>query len=264
MLCLDNAESCWPTWRPWWRRWRDAAPRLLILATSRERLAVVAEHVHQLAPLPLPSGPDRTTRRSGCSWTGRRAWRRSRRATTWRPSPSCAAGSTACRWPSSSGRRGRRRSASASSPRRSRRARPARRRAAYGRGRHQTLRAVVDASYRLLTPERGARFRAARRLSRTVPARAGADGVRATTGCRPRAIGPLLARLVEQSLVQAGDGRFWLLETLRTYAAERLSEPDAATAAGPACPRRRRPGRASCAGSSGRRPRRSAWPRCPR
>jgi tetratricopeptide (TPR) repeat protein len=33
---------------------------------------------------------------------------------------------------------------------------------------------------------------------------------------------PLLARLVEQSMVQAGGGRFWLLETLRTYAAERL------------------------------------------
>ncbi|MDD7939459.1 hypothetical protein PHK61_13620 [Actinomycetospora lutea] len=32
-----------------------------------------------------------------------------------------------------------------------------------------------------------------------------------------------VARLVEQSLVQAGDGRFWLLETLRTYAQERLA-----------------------------------------
>ena len=39
------------------------------------------------------------------------------------------------------------------------------------------------------------------------------------------AIGPALARLVEQSLVQAVAGRFHLLETLRTYAARRLSEP---------------------------------------
>ena len=40
------------------------------------------------------------------------------------------------------------------------------------------------------------------------------------------AVGPALARLVEQSLVQAVAGRFHLLETLRTYAAERLPEPD--------------------------------------
>jgi len=39
-------------------------------------------------------------------------------------------------------------------------------------------------------------------------------------------VGAVLARLVEQSLVQAVDGRFHLLETLRTYAAERLSEPE--------------------------------------
>ena len=37
------------------------------------------------------------------------------------------------------------------------------------------------------------------------------------------AIGGLLARLVEQSQVQAGQGRFWLLETLRGYAGERLA-----------------------------------------
>ena len=37
------------------------------------------------------------------------------------------------------------------------------------------------------------------------------------------AVAGLVARLVEQSLVQAGRGRFWLLETLRTYALERLA-----------------------------------------
>ena len=36
-----------------------SAPELLVLATSRERLAVAAEHVHVLAPLALPSGPER-------------------------------------------------------------------------------------------------------------------------------------------------------------------------------------------------------------
>ena len=59
------------------------------------------------------------------------------------------------------------------------------------------------------------------------------------------AIGPVLARLVEQSLVQAVDGRFHLLETLRTYAAERLRRAGPRATAGPARPRRRGPDRSS-------------------
>ena len=120
VLCLDNAESVLAELAPVVEALADAAPRLLILATSRERLGVVGEHVHQLAPLPLPSGPDRDNpairlfleRAHG-------AGRRTRRAATSRPSPSCAAGSTGCPWRSSWVRRGRPRSASGTSPRRS-------------------------------------------------------------------------------------------------------------------------------------------------
>ena len=59
LLCLDNAESVLAELAPVVEALADAAPRLLILATSRERLGVAGEHVHQLPPLPLPSGPDR-------------------------------------------------------------------------------------------------------------------------------------------------------------------------------------------------------------
>ena len=59
LLCLDNAESVLAELAPVVEALADSAPRLLILATSRERLGVADEHVHQLPPLPLPSGPDR-------------------------------------------------------------------------------------------------------------------------------------------------------------------------------------------------------------
>ena len=58
LLCLDNAETVLGEVAPLVEALLDHAPRLRILATSRERLAVHTEHVHRLAPLPLPSGPD--------------------------------------------------------------------------------------------------------------------------------------------------------------------------------------------------------------
>ena len=50
------------------------------------------------------------------------------------------------------------------------------------------------------------------------------------------AIGPLLARLVEQSMVQSGNGRFWLLDTLRTYASELIADDELSRLRAPACP----------------------------
>ena len=73
------------------------------------------------------------------------------------------------------------------------------------------------------------------------------------------AVGPVLARLAEQSLVQAVAGRFRLLETLRTYAAERLAD-DELPGCGPGMPATSRIGSPSCSGSSSPRPRRSASP----
>ena len=135
LLCLDNAESVLAELAPVVEALADAAPRLLILATSRERLGVADEHVHQLAPLPLPSGPDRDNPairlflRAGAGTGGRPVGRRPRRHRRAVPPPrraapghraGCGAGARV-RYPGV--RRADRRGA-----------RPARRRAAHRRG----------------------------------------------------------------------------------------------------------------------------------
>ena len=229
VLCLDNAETVLSDLAPLVEALLEAAPHLRILATSRERLAVLSEHVHQLAPLPLPSGaePDNPAIRlfldrapgleQGVSTDTLQAIAELCRRLDGLP---LAIELGASRAPSFGIREftaqiaqeldllaGGRRTAAA---------------------RHQTVRAVVDASYRLLTPDEALVFE---RLAvfpgpfllaqaRTV---LGDDRLPAAS------IGPLLLRLVEQSLVQSGNGRFWLLETLRTYAAELLSGEDAST-----------------------------------
>ena len=204
----------------------DSAPRLLILATSRERLGVADEHVHQLPPLPLPSGPDRDN-------PAIRLFLERAQGLETVPSDDdldaiaelcrrldglpLAIELGAARAPAFGIREfaaqiageldllaGGRRTAAA---------------------RHRTLRAVVDASYRLLTPEQALLFQ--RLAVFPGPFRlAQARTVCADDRLPAAAIGAVLARLVEQSLVQAVAGRFHLLETLRTYAAEHLAEPD--------------------------------------
>jgi predicted ATPase len=54
LLLLDNCEQAAPDIAKLLARWRDAAPQLRFLATSRERLGVVGERVCDLAPLSLP------------------------------------------------------------------------------------------------------------------------------------------------------------------------------------------------------------------
>ncbi|TDC37589.1 tetratricopeptide repeat protein [Micromonospora sp. 15K316] len=86
--------------------------------------------------------------------------------------------------------------------------------------RHQTLRAVVRWSWDLLDePER--------RLARRLSVFAGdADLAAIERICAPLGAEVLdvLTSLVEKSLVEAGDGRFRMLETVRAFAAERLAE----------------------------------------
>ena len=48
-----------------------SAPELVVLVTSRERLALDGECVRMLAPLPLPRARTGPTRRCGCSSSGR-------------------------------------------------------------------------------------------------------------------------------------------------------------------------------------------------
>ncbi|MCW3814047.1 winged helix-turn-helix domain-containing protein [Micromonospora sp. DR5-3] len=86
--------------------------------------------------------------------------------------------------------------------------------------RHQTLRAVVRWSWDLLDePER--------RLARRLSVFAGHADLAAVEGvCAPVGADVLdvLTGLVEKSLVDAADGRFRMLETVRAFAAERLVE----------------------------------------
>ena len=225
LLLLDNAESVLTELAPVVEAVTDAAPHLVILATSRERLGVIDEHVHRLPPLPLPIGPDRTNP------AVRLFLQRAQGLDATPSDDDLTAIAELCRRldglplaielgaarASAFGVRefaahiageldllgGGRRTAAA---------------------RHRTLTAVIDASYRLLESDEAVLFE---RLAvfpgpfRLAQARA----VCADDTLPAAAIGPALARLVEQSLVQAVAGRFHLLETLRTYAARRLSEP---------------------------------------
>ena len=82
--------------------------------------------------------------------------------------------------------------------------------------RHQTLRATIEWSYELLAPEE-------RRLFACLSVFAG--------GCTLDAAGVIvqadvdtMQALVEKSLLRHSDERFWMLETIREYAVERLEE----------------------------------------
>ncbi|MFC9703316.1 ATP-binding protein [Streptomyces sp. NPDC056943] len=89
--------------------------------------------------------------------------------------------------------------------------------------RHRTLRAVVEWSWSLLEPgerELAARFSVFR---------GGATAEAVSRVCGAGA-GPL-ASLVEKSLVEARDGRYRMLETIRAYAAGQLPDEDPAAAA---------------------------------
>lgn len=96
-----------------------------------------------------------------------------------------------------------------------------------GQPRHQTLRALVDWSHDLLSPDERLLFR---RLSVfaggwTLPA---AEDICSGAGIERRSVLTLLAALVDKSLVvvlfRGQETRYGTLETLRQYAAERLEE----------------------------------------
>jgi predicted ATPase/DNA-binding SARP family transcriptional activator len=86
--------------------------------------------------------------------------------------------------------------------------------------RHQTLRAVVEWSWELLDPAEQA---LARRL--TVFA-GGATLVAAERVCALDDVPGVLGDLVDKSLVEAHDGRYRMLETIRVYCAERLADAE--------------------------------------
>lgn len=85
--------------------------------------------------------------------------------------------------------------------------------------RQKTLRATIEWSYDLLSPEEAALF-----------ARLGVFGGGATLEAAEAVAGAdvdTIQALVEKSLLRHTDGRFWMLETIREYALERLGSDDA-------------------------------------
>lgn len=226
VLCLDNAEHLLAAIAPIVEQLVDAAPHLAVLVTSRERLAAGPEHVHLLSPLTLPAGAYRENpavrlfidRAPGLEQGAlsddevavvAEVCRRLDGLPLAIELGAARAATFGVRELSSRlGDRldllgGGRRTAEA---------------------RHRTLRAVVDWSHELLTdPEarlfgRLAVFPSAFSLEQ-------AECVCADGQLPHQVVASLLARLVEQSMVQAGEGRFWLLETLRAYAAEGMDAP---------------------------------------
>ena len=85
--------------------------------------------------------------------------------------------------------------------------------------RQQTLRAAIDWSYELLSREEQELFA---RLS----VFAGGCTLGAAEGVCEASLGTIMS-LVDKSLVRLSDERYWMLETIREYAAERLAEAGA-------------------------------------
>jgi predicted ATPase/DNA-binding SARP family transcriptional activator len=107
--------------------------------------------------------------------------------------------------------------------------------------RHRTLRATIGWSHDLLTPPQQVLFRRLSVFAGPVDVEAAAsvagDGPNSTVELDPAAIDDLLGELVERSMLLVDSGRFGrrfrLLETVREFAAERLSaDGEAALIAG--------------------------------
>ena len=208
-----------------------ACPRLTVLATSREPLGLPAEYTFRLAPLPLP-GASRTTtpahvavRRAssssgppGCARPG------ADRGGAAHSSPTSCAGSTGCRWPSSSPPAGCPRSRCADLHDRLDRSldllgggRPT------GDARHRTLRATVEWSYQLLSPTSGGCSGTCRSSSTastwTPPSGSPPTSAWPATPGRPRPPG----RRLDDRRRLRGRTRYRMLETLRAFGLDRLA-----------------------------------------
>jgi predicted ATPase/DNA-binding winged helix-turn-helix (wHTH) protein len=223
VLCLDNAEHLLDPLALLVERLIDAAPELVVLVTSRERLALDEETVRALSPLPSPQGAD-SANPAVRLFLERAAGLEPEELTVddiGLIAEACrrldglplaielgAARAATFGLGELTHRLGERLDLLAGGRRTADR-------------RHRTLRTVVDWSHELLTEDearlfaRLAVFPGAFSLDQ-------AESVCVDGHVARAAMAPLLARLVDQSLVQAGRGRFWLLETLRAYASERL------------------------------------------
>ena len=106
--CSTTASTCWTRSPRWSRRSRSGAPRVDLLATSREALRVDGEQVLPVAPLAGGAGGGAAGRPDPGARPGRRRRRRRGRAgTDLRPARRAAAGPGAGRGPGAGARAGR-------------------------------------------------------------------------------------------------------------------------------------------------------------
>ncbi|OPG11605.1 BTAD domain-containing putative transcriptional regulator [Microbispora sp. GKU 823] len=209
LLVLDNCEHLIEETAALAARLLAACPRLRVLATSREPLGVIGEHLHQVRPLDGDAAVRLFTDRARAVWRGFAADpRRVRRICAALDDLPLAIELAAARLRALDlgeleGRLNDRLGVAA------RGSRPA-------DGRHRTLRSVVAWSWDLLTePER----RAARRFT-VFAGSATAESARRVCGTDAET----LESLVDKSLLEVSHGRYRMLETIRAYGAERLDE----------------------------------------
>jgi predicted ATPase/DNA-binding SARP family transcriptional activator len=236
LLVLDNCEHVLDAVAPLVDRLVRGCPRLVVLATSRERLAVAGEHVWPVPPLPVPgeaatldldalaavpsvrlfcdraAAVDPAFRLAGAAPSA--VARICRRLDGLPLAIELAAARVGALRPVDlEARLGARFGVLTAGPR-------------DDTGRHRTLRATIDWSYGLLEPAEARMFD---RLS-VFPGAfdlAAAEGLR-LPGEPPEETAALVAALVDKSMLTAEPGgdsvtRFRLLETLREYGAERLA-----------------------------------------
>lgn len=233
LLLLDNCEHVLSPVADLVEQLATGCPRLSVLATSRERLAVAGEHVWLVPPLAVP-GPASSAKDLGrvpsVRLFGDRAAAADPTFDLDEHGPSvaricrqldgaplaielAAARIRALAPAELADRLGNRFGVLTGGPR-------------GGTGRHRTLRATVDWSYELLEPAEALLFD---RLSVFAGGfdLAAAEDVCAGDGLAPGQLAGLIGALVDKSMVLAEHGatssRFRLLETLREYGAERLA-----------------------------------------
>jgi len=230
LLVLDNAEHVLDPVAELAERLVAEAPDLVLLVTSRERLALDHEAVRALQPLPVPVGADATSPSVRLFLARAGGLPELAGDHDHGDDDGVALVAELCRRLDGlplAIELGAARAASLGLPALAERLGDRLDLLGGGRRtadrRHRTLRAVLEWSHELLSPAEAVLFR---RLG-VFPAGftlAQVEAVCAEGDLPERAVPALLARLVEQSLVLRGpDDRFGLLETLRAYAVELLA-----------------------------------------
>ncbi|MEU3404529.1 BTAD domain-containing putative transcriptional regulator [Streptomyces sp. NPDC006670] len=228
LLVLDNCEHLVEEAAALAGRLLTRCPRLRILATSREPLAVTGEHLWQVRPLDGAAAARLFTERASAV----------RRGFTAAPEPVeriCAALDRLPLAIELAAARLRTMDVEDLARRLDDRLGMAAARGNRGAAeRHRTLRAVVAWSWELLSAQEQ---RAARRFTvfpAGATARAALEVCRAGGGTgEPEALEPeVLESLVDKSLLELSGGRLRMLETVRAYGAERLREAGEASATG--------------------------------